>query len=510
VAERFDVVVVGGGSAGCVVAARLSEAPSRRVLLLEAGPDPQPVPEIVADPLRAYELLLSGRYVDMYSIPRHADGSTRPLLAGKIMGGGSSVNITAGIRPIAADAANWVAAGNPDWSWERILPYLKRLEHDADYGDDPLHGRDGPLYLRRPATFETLSPLPRALLLAAERLSIPRCADVNTPNPIGVVIFPRTVKDGLRQSTSVAYLGPARARPNLAIRAEAPVSRLEVAGGRVTRVHYRVTGGEQAVTADHVVLCAGVFRTPQILMMSGIGPKAELHRHGIPLRHPLEGVGANYHDHATVYMTYEGLKAGDPIVYRSSVAGAGSLTVGVLARSEPTREFIDLHILLRPPVEIAGAGPLLSFSVNLLEQRQRGHVYLRSADPADLPGIDPQTLVDEDDLKAALGGMGIVQQLIGTPPLSELYGPIVVPAPDADWGHCARTTVDTYFHGAGTCRMGPAEDPMAVVSQQLRVHGLENLWVADASILPSVTHGNTNITCVMVGERLVDFVNAAA
>jgi choline dehydrogenase len=307
----------------------------------------------------------------------------------------------------------------------------------------------------------------------------------------------------------VAYLGPARARPNLTIRAEAPVSRLELSGGRVTRVHYRAGGSEHSVAADRVVLCAGVFRTPQILMLSGIGPKAELGRHGIAVRHPLDGVGANYHDHATVYMTYEGLKSGDPIVYRSSVAGAGSLTVGVLARSEPTRQFIDLHILLRPPVEIAGAGPLLSFSVNLLEQRQRGRVYLRSTDPADLPGIDPQTLVDEDDLKAALGGMGIVQQLVSTPPLADLYGPSVVPAPDADWGHCARTTVDTYFHGSGTCRMGPAGDSLAVVSQALGVHGLANLWVADASILPSVTHGNTNLTCVMIGERLADFLDAA-
>lgn len=507
-AEHFDVVVVGGGSAGCVVAARLSEAPSRRVLLLEAGPDPDPIPEIVADPLRAYELLLSGRYVDMIPIPRHADGSTRLVLAGKIMGGGSSVNITAGIRPIAADAANWVAAGNPEWSWDRILPILRRLEHDADYGDESLHGRDGPLHLGRPASFETLSPLPRALLESAERLGIPRCPDINVPNPMGVAIFPRTVKNGVRQSTAVAYLEPARFRSNLEIRSEAPVSRLEVSGERVTRVHYRAACREHSVTGDRIVLCAGVFRTPQILMASGIGPRAEIERHGIPLRHPLEGVGANYHDHATVYMTYEGLKTGAPIVYRSSVAGAGSLTVGVLARSEPTREFIDLHILLRPPVEIVGAGPLLSFSVNLLEQRRRGHVYLRSADPSELPGIDPQTLVDDEDLKSTLAGMGIVQQLVSTPPLAEVYGPIVVPAPDTDWGHCARTTVDSYFHGVGTCKMGRASDPMAVVSQRLRVHGLANLWVADASILPSVTHGNTNITCVMIGERLADFVDA--
>lgn len=509
-AEHFDVVVVGGGSAGCVVAARLSEAASRSVLLLEAGPDPQPIPDIVADPLRAYELLLSGRYVDMLPIPRHADGSTRFLLAGRIMGGGSSVNITAGIRPIAADAANWVAAGNPGWSWENILPVLRRLEHDADYPDDPLHGRDGPLFLRRPASFETLSPLPRALLESAERLGIPRCPDTNVPNPTGVAIFPRTVKNGVRQSTAVAYLNPARAHKNLEIRSEAPVARLEVSGERVTRVHYRSGGGEHSVTGEKIILCAGAFRTPQILMLSGIGPKAELERHGIPVRHPLEGVGANYHDHGTVYMSFESLKEGAAIAYRPSVEGAGTLTVGLLAKSDPTREFIDLHILLRPPVEIVGTQPLLTFSVNLLEQRQRGRVYLRSADPVDLPGIDPRTLVDDDDLKATLGGMGIVQRLVGTPPLSELHGPIVVPAPEADWGRYARTAVDTYFHGVGTCKMGPASDPMAVVSQRLRVHGLANLWVADASILPSVTHGNTNLTCVMIGERLADFVNAEA
>jgi choline dehydrogenase len=273
-------------------------------------------------------------------------------------------------------------------------------------------------------------------------------------------------------------------------------------------VHY-VSGGQTATASgDRVVLCAGVYRSPQILMLSGIGPEAELRRHGIPVHHALAGVGANYHDHGTVYMTWESLAEGEAIAYRPSVEGTGTLTVSVLAKSDPARDVIDLHVTLRPPVEVAGVGALLSFSVNLLEQRQRGRVFLRSPDATDLPGIDPRTLVHDDDLRAMLSGMAIARDLAGTPSLSGLYGRPIMPGPDDDWSRYARTTVDSYFHGVGTCRMGPPSDPGTVVNQRLKVHGLDNLWVADASVLPSVSHGNTNLTCIMIGERLADFIKA--
>ena len=308
--DSYDVIIVGGGSAGCAAAARLSEDARRRVLLLEAGTDPQPIPDIVSDASKEVRLLLESPYVAMYPTERNLDGSVFYNLAGRIMGGGSSVNVMSALRPPKYDLDTWASLGNPDWSYEKLLPVLKRIESDQDYPDSPLHGRDGPLYVKRPIAFDApLSPPVKVFIDAAVGMGLPLCPDINVADPLGVCLAPYNIKNGKRQSTTVAYLDAARSRPNLTIVSEAQAVGLNLNGVKAEGVLYEKDGKTETALAHHVALSAGVYHTPQLLMLSGIGPQAELKRHGIRVVHALAGVGENYQDHAVVYMTYEGKKA---------------------------------------------------------------------------------------------------------------------------------------------------------------------------------------------------------
>lgn len=500
---HYDVIIVGGGSAGCAAAMRLSEDPGRRVLLLEAGPDPQPLPEIVADGAQQTRLLLESPYLEMYPTPRVVDGSLYYSLAGRIMGGGSSVNVMAAPRPMRHDLDTWAALGNPDWAYERALPVLKRMETDRDFPDSPLHGNEGPLHIERPLRLDgPLSEAGRAFVEQAVSMGLPLCPDLNVPDPLGVCASPYTMKDGRRQSTTVAYLDRARGRPNLEIRAEAPAVGLRVVGRRVEAVYYEQDGIRHSVAGDQVVLSAGVYRTPQLLMLSGIGPPRELERLGIPVVHPMEGVGENYQDHAVVYMTFEG-----PTRFTEELVVP---RLRLIIKSEPSRPCGDIHIIPRPPTEVAGLRRMVPVSVHLLEQRNRGRVYLESADPHEQPRVDARLLEDPDDVHALTAAMQFVYELASQPTMRRYYGELLQPGPGADWGQWARATHDSYHHGVGTCLMGPASNPLAVVDPHLRVHGLDNLWIADASIMPVVPHANTNLTAILIGELLSDFLKARA
>ncbi len=491
--DVYDLIVVGGGTAGCVIAARASEDPARRVLLLEEGPDPQPVPDVVADPKRQSELILQSPYVRMYDVER-ADGSSFPLLSGRIMGGGSSVNNLAVVRPMARDFAVWERFGGSGWSYEALLPLMRAIESDPDFGDDPIHGAEGPLQLHRGYHLDDPADPPvEALIRAAGDLGLPRCDDLNVAEPYGVCASPYNLLDGRRQSTAVAYLDPVRSRPNLTIVADTAVTRVDLDGARVRGVEVvEPGGGRRTVRAPRVVLAAGVFHSPQLLLLSGIGPADALEPHGITPIVPLAGVGRGYQDHAVVYITFQGTTElrEDYVIPK----------VRLIAKSDPAREGPDLHVFMRPSIRMAGMPPLLPVSIHLLEHRSAGRVSLASADPRELPVVEPAMLEHPDDVAAMVGGIDLVKRLTAHPALAAFYGPLLTPEPDVDPAAHVRESYITYYHGVGTCRIGPAGDPGAVVDAKLRVHGVDGLWVADASVLPTVPHANTNLAAIMVGE----------
>jgi choline dehydrogenase len=500
--EHHDVVVVGGGSAGCVVASGLSEDPARRVLLLEAGPDPWPVPELIASGGRPTSQLLESDYIERIPSPRSADGSSFDSLAGRIIGGGSSVNFMDVLRPLRHDFDTWVARGNDEWSYAALLPIMRSLEADQDFPDPALHGRTGRLHVQRPFALDRpVSPLAAAFMERALAMSLPHCADMNGPDPLGISVSPANVKAGRRQSSAVAFLDPARRRPNLAILADAHVRSLRLVGPRVEAIEYVQQGRLHVVKADTVVLCAGVFHSPQILMHSGVGSAQELARLGIGLRERLDGVGANYQDHAVAVMTFAGVPK---FQEEWSVP-----RLRLLLKSRPDLPCANVHVIPRPPLELPNGGSVMPVSVHLLQQRNRGRVGLRSGDPRDNVMVDARMLEHPDDVDALTAAMRFVADFFRGDPMNDYYGRLMEPEPDGDWGRFVRAEHDSYHHGVGTCAMGPASDSMAVVDQGLRVHGIDNLWVADASVLPTIPHASTNLAAMLVGQVAVHSVRVA-
>jgi choline dehydrogenase len=299
----------------------------------------------------------------------------------------------------------------------------------------------------------------------------------------------------------VAYLDPARGRPNLHVIAEASVLALKMDRTQVQQVEYTRDGQVSSASADQFVLCAGVYHTPQLLLLSGIGPTGQLERLGVPVVHALEGVGENYQDHAVVYMTFEG-----PAHFETDWLIP---KFRLIIKSDSRQAAGNFHIMMRPPTEIPGIKRMMPISAHLLEQRSRGRVSLQSTNPTDAPAVEANMLQEPADVQAMVAAMRFMCDLTQDASMNPFYGPLLQPAPDEDWGRFAQATHESYHHGVGTCMMGPASNPMSVVDQTLRVHGLENLWIGDASIMPTVTRANTNLSAIMIGERVADFITEA-
>lgn len=532
--DDYDYIVVGGGSAGCVLAARLTESGRNRVLLLEAGPDDRrfwiQVP--VGYGKSFYDRRVNWMYV---TEPVTELGGRRSYWPrGKVLGGSSSINAMVYIRGQAEDYEDWRNAGNPGWGWDDILPLYRRMETHA-WGASAWHGGDGPLHVRAPS--DELHPICGDFLDACGELGLPRNPDFNGASQEGAGTYHITVRDGMRMSAARAYLWPARRRRNLRIVTAAEVTRILFEGRRAVGVEYRRGGRLHAARAGaEVILSAGSVNSPKLLALSGVGSADDLKVLGIAPLVDLPAVGRNLQDHLDVGMIYRAtvptlndqlhpwwgkLWAGfkyvaarrGPLALSLNQAGGFIRSRPGLARPNLQVYFSPLSYLKAPP----GTRPLMNpdpypafnLSISPCRPTSRGHLRLRSAEPGEAPEIHPGYLATDHDIREVVDGLRFLRRLADTPTMRRLIAAEVEPCPTADDDDSllafARAHGVTVYHPAGTCRMGP-DAATCVVDPALRVHGIEGLRVADASIFPTLTSGNTNAPSIVTGEKASDLI----
>jgi choline dehydrogenase len=505
--EEWDVLVVGAGTSGCAVAARLADA-GRRVLLLEAGadhPQPEDFPPELRDPT-TMRASVPGHEANWNLGAELAPGLVAPVPRGRVVGGSSALNAGSFIRGTRSDFDGWATAGNDLWSYDAVLPAFCRLEADADFGDRPGHGADGPVPVARASDGH---PLADAFAAAAEELGHPAEPDKNADGPPGYGPVPFTVSDGVRVNTAMAYLSPRRGLPNLTVRGGVTVRRVVVEDGRAVGVET----ADGVVRAAEVVLSAGAVGTPHLLLLSGIGPADDLRSAGVPVVADVPGVGAGFTDHPLVYVAFR------PV--RPVPLPPGRLPLhGVLhATSAGSPLPGDLEILpwLMPFSRITGspAGPHedeLGIGVGLQREDSRGRLSL-AADPLRQPRLQHRYLTEESDRRRLREGVRQAVALLHTRAL----GPLVAPGGglpagvvdlDAPLDRWVREHLTTAVHLAGTARMGRDDDPGATVDQHLRVRGVAGLRAVDTSVMPQVTSRGPAATAVMLGERAAELMTA--
>ena len=522
--EPFDFIVVGAGVAGCILANRLSAEPGTRVLLIEAGgEDKSP---LIAAPGGLLPIMMSGAFVWRYmSAPQAAlDDRMLYLPRGKVLGGGSSVNGMVYDRGFHSDYDAWAAAGNAGWSFAEVLPYFRRLERFTPL-NDRWHGQDGPITVTRAAQGH---PFATAFLAAGSALGYPLSEDLNGATRDGFGAVDLTVAKGRRVSASRAYLHPVRHRPNLTVITGAQVRRITIQHGRAAGIEWQ---GGAAQARREVILSAGAIATPQLLMLSGIGPAAHLAQHGIAPVHDSPGVGQGLQDHLAAHVKYRasrplsllrhlapwraGLALGQYLVARTGPLADPGMSVACMVRSNPALAEPDLKMLLVSAL-FANNGrqmqPMHGFyaHINVARPQSRGLVRLSGADPDLPPVIDQAYNADPADRAALREGVRIARRLFRQAAFDDLRGAELAPGPDVDDADDAaidayvRATAEADYHSTSTARMGT--DPLAVVDPALRVHGIAGLRVVDASVMPHLPGGNTAIPVAMIAEKAADLI----
>jgi choline dehydrogenase len=531
--ETFDYIIIGAGSAGCVLANRLSEGGRYDVLLLEAGPsDWHPYIHIPAGFIKTF---YDKRVNWLYSQEPSEWTGGRSILAprGKTLGGSSSINGHVYNRGQRMDFDTWAQFGNRGWGYADVLPYFKRLERRIGGGEDTYRGREGRLVVTDPPWSH---PLCDAFIEGAVQNGIPRTTDYNGASQEGISYTQRTIHRGRRVSASTAFLWPVRKRQNLHIRTKAHATEIVLEGKRAVGVRY-AKGGRGGpiveVRADReIILSGGSYNSPQLLQWSGIGPAGLLKERGIEVKHALAGVGENLRDHYgtrfvarvkgidTINERVRGLKLASEVTnWLFTGRGVLSLAPTVVYcfwRSDPSVEVSDIQMTFTPASYKEGVQGQLEtepgMTVASWQQRpdSKGWVRIKSNDPFAAPSIQPNYLAEESDRRIALGGMKLARKLLRSKPLEPYYDREDFPGPavqsDDELLDSARARGTTTFHPAGTCRMGPATDPTAVVDDQLRVHGLQGLRVIDASIMPTMISANLNASTLMIAERAADMI----